>query len=928
MPGANKDIIIKGARVHNLKNIDVTIPHNKLVVVTGVSGSGKSSLTMDTLFAEGQRRYVESLSSYARQFMKTMNKPAVDNIEGLCPAIAIEQKVISKTPRSTVGSLTEINDYLRLLYAKIGKTFSPISGALVTKHEVRDVVDYIIKLPEQTKVFLIVPFKEGKHLQDSLENYLHNGFTRLYIRNTKATVRIEDVLSGEVKLSKKDEKFILIDRYVIRAFEEDEVHRISDSVLTAFEETNGDAYLDIEQKDLIHFCNRFELDGMQFEEPQVNLFNSNNPFGACPTCEGFGSVLGIDEDLVIPNKSLSLHEGAVACWKGDTMQYYQKAFIKEASSLGFPIHKAIKDLSEEQYALLWEGNSKVEGINDFFTMVQSNLYKMQYRILQARYRGRSRCPECKGERLRKEASYVKVDNTTIGKIFDLPAYKVLKWISEIQLNESDETIAKRIVQEVKNRLETLVRVGLGYLSLARTASTLSGGESQRIQLTRVIGSNLTDSLYILDEPSIGLHTRDTINLIAVLKTLKDLGNTVVIVEHDETIMREADYIIDIGPLASTQGGQVIAAAAYKELIKNKNSLTAQYLNGSLKVERENFKADAKKSLGNHLKLSDCSMHNLKGIDVSFPLNCLTAVTGVSGSGKSTLIKQLLYPALRNALGDFTIKPGLMGSLSGDVKQLTGVEMVDQNPIGKSSRSNPVSYIGCYDLIRELLADQHLAKTRGYRAGYFSYNVDGGRCDTCKGEGETVVAMQFLADVHLECESCKGMRFKEEVLEITYRGKNIHDILTMSVDDALIHFEDQAKIIEKLKSLNSVGLGYISLGQSSDTLSGGEAQRVKLASYLDKSYLKQKILFLFDEPTTGLHFHDINKLLKSFQALIDNGHSVLIIEHNEDVIKNADWIIDLGPEAGEFGGNLVYSGPLGGLAKVKESITGGTLFGKK
>lgn len=916
-----KDIIIKGARMHNLKNINVTIPGNQLIVVTGVSGSGKSSLTMDTLFAEGQRRYVESLSSYARQFMKTMSKPAVDSIEGLCPAIAIEQKVISKTPRSTVGSLTEINDYLRLLYAKIGITYSPISGKEVVKHEVRDVVDFICNLKEGTKVFILIPFKEGKHLQDTLENYIHNGFSRLYIRNTQTTIKIEDILQGEISLKKKDEVYILVDRIVVRPFDEDEVHRISDSVLTAFDETNGDVYIDYEAKALAHFCNRFELDGMQFEEPTVNLFNNNNPYGACPTCEGFGTIMGIDEDLVIPNKNLSVYEGAVACWKGDSMSEYQKSFIAAAAKNKFPIHKPIKDLSEAQYALLWDGDMAVEGIHDFFKMVASNLYKMQYRILQARYRGKSRCTTCKGNRLRVEASYVKINDTIISDLYNMPAHLLLDWLQGIKLSATHESVANRILTEIENRLKVLLDVGLGYLSLSRTANTLSGGESQRIQLTRVIGSNLTDSLYILDEPSIGLHTRDTKNLIRVLRQLKDLGNTVVIVEHDETIMREADYIIDIGPFASIHGGEVVAAAPYKELLKHKSSLTAKYLTGKEKVHRANFKEDKARKLGNHLTITEARMHNLKNITVSFPLNCLCVVSGVSGSGKTTLIKHLLHPAVKNALGDFSSKPGLMGKLEGDIKQLTAVEMVDQNPIGKSSRSNPVSYIGCYDLIRDIYADQYLAKTRGYRAGFFSFNVDGGRCDTCKGEGETVISMQFLADVHLECESCKGKRFKDEVLEVNYRNKNICDVLAMSVTEAIQHFDGNKKIVEKLQSLEDVGLGYISLGQSSDTLSGGEAQRVKLASFLDRSYNSKKILFIFDEPTTGLHFHDINKLLKSFDALIANGHSIIVIEHNEDVIKNADWLIDLGPEAGEGGGELLYGGPVNGIYKVKNSRTG-------
>jgi excinuclease ABC subunit A len=913
-----KNIVIKGARVHNLKNIDVTIPHNKMVVVTGVSGSGKSSLTMDTLFAEGQRRYVESLSSYARQFMKSMDKPDVDVIEGMCPAIAIEQKVTSKTPRSTVGSMTEINDYLRLLFAKAGRTFSPISGKEVKKDEVQDVVNFICKQKPDSKILILIPFVTKGNVKDVLENLMHNGFARLYIKDDVKVLRIEDVLEQEEStLKKAKEIFILVDRLIAKLFDEDELHRISDSIQTAFEETNGDVYIEIDGKKITHFCNRFELDGMSFDEPTPNMFSSNNPYGACVKCEGFGSVLGIDDSLVIPDKSMSIYEGAVACWRGERMQEYNQAFIKASKHNGFPIHKPIKELSKDQYKILWHGDAYANGIWDFFKMVEENIYKVQYRVLQSRYRGRAVCPDCNGSRLCAQAGYVQIDKTTIGSVNQLPAKDVQMWLKNVKLNDHDKQIAKRILLELHTRLDVLVDVGLGYLTMDRTANTLSGGESQRIKLTRIIGSNLTDSMYILDEPSIGLHARDTHNLIRVLKTLQQLGNTVIIVEHDEQIMRDADYIIDMGPLASIHGGEVIAEGNYKALLKNKNSLTGKYLSGQLSVLINNNN----RKIGNKITFSGCSQHNLKNFDVSIPLNCLSVITGVSGSGKTTLVKHIMYPALKNKLGDYTIKPGEFGKISGDVAQITSVEMVDQNPIGKSSRSNPATYIGVYDFIRELFADQHIAKTRGYKPGFFSFNVDGGRCDTCKGEGETIVEMQFLADVHILCESCRGKRFKEEVLEVNYREKNIHDILSSSVDEAIILFANEKKIVEKLQALSDVGLGYISLGQSSDTLSGGEAQRVKLASFLDKSYQKEKILFIFDEPTTGLHFHDINKLLKSFTALIDNGHSVMVIEHNMDVIKNADWIVDLGPEAGEIGGNLVYSGPLAGLKKAKESITG-------
>jgi excinuclease ABC subunit A len=913
----NKNIIIKGARVHNLKNIDVTIPHNKMVVVTGVSGSGKSSLTMDTLFAEGQRRYVESLSSYARQFMKSMDKPDVDVIEGMCPAIAIEQKVTSKTPRSTVGSMTEINDYLRLLFAKVGRTFSPISGQEVKKDEVQDVVQFICKQKTGSKILILIPLSIKGNTTDLLENLMHNGFARLYEKEQQKVIRIEDALADEKLINKVKNLYVLVDRLVQKDFDEDELHRINDSVQTAFEETNGDVFIEIDGDTITHFCNRFELDGITFEEPNPNLFSSNNPYGACAKCEGFGSVLGIDETLVIPDRSLSIYDGAIACWRGERMQEYLQAFIKASTKNNFPIHKPIKELSKEQYNLLWNGNENAVGIWSFFKMVEENLYKVQYRVLQSRYRGRAKCPECGGTRLCKEASYVKIDNTTIGNINCLPAKDVKNWLQKIVLNEQDEQIAKRILIELHSRLDVLIDVGLGYLTMDRTANTLSGGESQRIKLTRIIGSNLTDSMYILDEPSIGLHARDTNNLIRVLKTLQQLGNTVIIVEHDEQIMRDADYIIDMGPLASIHGGEVIAEGNYAALIENKNSLTGRYLKGELSV----LINESVRKIVNKITFTACSQHNLKNFDVSIPLNCLSVITGVSGSGKTTLVKHIIYPALKNALGDYTIKPGEFEKLSGDVSRITSVEMVDQNPIGKSSRSNPATYIGVYDVIRELFANQHVSKTRGYKAGNFSFNVDGGRCDTCKGEGETIVEMQFLADVHILCESCKGKRFKEDLLEVTFREKNISDVLHMSVDEAIELFADEKKIVEKLRALSNVGLGYISLGQSSDTLSGGEAQRVKLASFLDKSYQKEKILFIFDEPTTGLHFHDINKLLKSFNALIENGHSIMVIEHNMDVIKNADWIVDLGPEAGEDGGHLVYSGALDGLKKIKASITG-------
>lgn len=917
-PG-DASIFIKGARMHNLKNIDVSIPRNKLVVVTGVSGSGKSSLTMDTLFAEGQRRYAESLSAYARQFLMRMDKPDVDYIRGICPAIAIEQKVTTRTPRSTVGSMTEIYDYLRLLFARIGKTYSPVSGKEVKKDSVSDVVDFVKTLPQGTKVQFIVPLvtRYGRKVEEELNILMQKGFSRVYAKGAdEKPIRIEEVLNGEYKLPKKD-IYLLVDRIVVKDFEEDDIHRLADSIQTAFFESEGDCYVETDGKEMHHFNSRFEADGMVFEEPNPNLFSFNNPYGACPQCEGFGQVLGIDEDLVIPDKRLSVYEGAVACWKGDKMSNYQADFIRSAAKFDFPIHKPIADLNETEHELLWDGNSKVSGINDFFKMVEQNLYKIQYRVMQARYRGRTTCPTCKGTRLRPEALYVQVSGVTIANLMFMPCSDLNEWFRNIKLTAHEQQIAKRILLEIEQRMKTLLDVGLGYLTLSRLANTLSGGESQRIQLTKFLGSNLTDSLYILDEPSIGLHSRDTERLIKVLKSLRDLGNTVVVVEHDDMMMREADYIIDMGPLASHLGGEVVAAGNYKELIKNKASLTGQYLSGKMSIEAPAIK---RKPSGK-LRIEGCKQHNLKNIDVDFPLGLLCVVTGVSGSGKTTLVKQTLFPALQKHFGEGADRPGLHKFLGGDLKNIGHVEMVDQNPIGKSSRSNPVTYIKAYDEIRKLYAKQPLAKMRGFAEKHFSFNTDGGRCDTCKGEGEVIVEMQFLADVHLLCEVCKGKRFKDEVLEVTYRGKSIYNVLEMSVDEAIDFFKDEKKLAAALQPLSDVGLGYIKLGQSSDTLSGGEAQRVKLASFLGKGKTKDKVLFIFDEPTTGLHFHDIKKLLGSFDALIEQGHSIIVIEHNTDVIKCADWVIDLGPEGGAGGGHLLYEGTPEGLKKVKESYTG-------
>lgn len=938
-------IFIKGARVHNLKNIDVSIPRNKLIVVTGVSGSGKSSLTIDTLFAEGQRRYAESLSAYARQFMARMDKPDVDYIKGLCPAIAIEQKVITRTPRSTVGSMTEIYDYLRLLFARVGKTISPISGRIVKKDDVSDVVTAISNLALNDRVLLLTPFKQHKNreIKEELNILLQKGFARLYVpaaattasAGAGETLRIEELLEMEEKALKKKlpalasgsagaagsassgGTSILVDRLVVKAFDEDDLHRIADSVGTAFYEGEGEMQLEINGTSRLNFSNRFELDGITFEEPVPNLFSFNNPFGACPTCEGFSQVLGIDADLVIPDKRLSVYEGAVAPWKGEKLVWWKDQFVKAAKKFDFPIHKPIIDLTKQQYKILWEGNEHVQGINDFFAEVERNLYKVQYRVLLSRYRGRTECPECKGYRLRKEALYIKVGDRHIGELCEIPVRDLSTWFNDLELQPHEQVIAKRILIEIRHRLGTLMDVGLGYLTLARLANSLSGGESQRIQLTRSLGSNLTNSLYILDEPSIGLHSRDTERLIRVLKELRDLGNTVVVVEHDEMMMRDADYIIDMGPLASHLGGEVVAAGNYEELIANEDSLTGKYLKGELSITPPPAPRKWKRSL----IIEGARQNNLRDLTVEFPLDVLCVVSGVSGSGKTTLVKQILYPALQKIKGEPAEKVGLHKSIKGDIDYISQIEMVDQNPIGKSSRSNPVTYIKAYDEIRELYSKQPLSKMRGFQPKHFSFNVDGGRCDTCKGEGEQVVEMQFLADVHLTCEVCGGKRFKEEVLEVNYREKNIYQILEMSVDEALDFFKDEKDILQKIKPLSDVGLGYVKLGQSSDTLSGGEAQRVKLASFLGKGRAQGHILFIFDEPTTGLHFHDIRKLLTSFNALIDQGHSILVIEHNTDVIRSADWVIDLGPEAGDGGGGLVYAGVAAELKKVKESYTG-------
>ncbi len=917
-------IVVKGARTHNLKNIDAVFPRNKLIVVTGVSGSGKSSLTIDTLFAEGQRKYAESLSAYARQFLSRMAKPAVDYIKGLCPAIAIEQKVIVRTPRSTVGSMTEVYDYLRLLYARAGTTYSPVSGKAVKKDEVSDVTEAIKNLKEKQKIYILSEFliHKNREVKEELNILQQKGFSRIYFHESGEIENIEDLLQEEDKklssrFKKKKEVFILIDRFIKKNFSEEDLHRISDSVSTAFFEGYGEMFLDVDGTELLNFNNRFELDGIKFEEPNPDLFSWNNPYGACPTCEGFGHVLGIDKDLVIPDKRMSVYDGAVAAWKGEKMVWWKNQFVNNAHKFNFPIHKPVSDLNKEQVHILWRGNQYVQGINDFFDDVRSQMYKIQYRVMLSRYRGRTECPDCEGYRLRKEALYVKIDDKHIAQLSDMPVRDLKKWFDNVKLNDYQKEVAKRILIEIHQRLQTLLDVGLGYLTLNRAANTLSGGESQRIQLTRSLGSNLTNSLYILDEPSIGLHSRDTERLIKVLKNLRDLDNTVVVVEHDEQMMRDADHIIDMGPFASHLGGEIIATGNYDELINNKESLTGKYLKGELSIEPPKKVRRWHRSI----KVEGASQNNLKYINAEIPLTVFCVVTGVSGSGKTTLIKQILYPALTKMKQGTAEKVGAHAAITGDIDDIDLVEMVDQNPIGKSSRSNPVTYIKAYDEIRNIFSKQHLAKVRGFQPKHFSFNVDGGRCDACKGEGEQIVEMQFLADVHLTCEVCGGKKFKEEVLEVLYKNKSVYDVLEMSVDQAVDFFREEKNLVKMLQPLQDVGLGYIKLGQASSTLSGGEAQRVKLASFLGKGKSSSKVLFIFDEPTTGLHFHDIKKLLSAFNALIEMGHSVVVIEHNTDVIKSADWVIDMGPEAGDEGGQIVFTGTPTDLKKSKKSITG-------
>ena len=909
-----EEILIKGAKLHNLKDITVGIPRNKLVVITGLSGSGKSSLAFDTLYAEGQRRYVESLSSYARQFLGKLDKPKVDNIVGIAPAIAIQQKVNTSNPRSTVGTSTEVYDYLKLLFARIGKTYSPISGQEVKKHTVTDVVDAIMRYPESTKLLLLAPVSipKDRTVEQVLKLLLQQGYAR--ILHKEEIIRLE-----EDNLPKNLGNFqLVVDRVIVR-HDEDFQHRLADAVDTAFFEGKGECYIqEIDGVVQTHFSNRFELDCIAFLEPNVHLFSFNNPYGACPKCDGYGDTIGLDVDLIVPNTGLSVYEKAIYPWRGETMGSYLDQLVNNAYKFDFPIHKPWFELTDKQKQLVWDGNKYFTGLTDFFKELEDKSYKIQNRVLLARYRGKTRCHECHGKRLRKEANYVKIAGKSISDLVELPIEELQVFFKELKLTDYEQEVAKRLLLEINNRLQFLADVGLGYLTLNRKSNTLSGGESQRINLATSLGSSLVGSMYILDEPSIGLHPRDTERLIGVLKSLRDLGNTVIVVEHDEDIMKAADYIIDIGPEAGTHGGEVVAAGTYKELLKA-DTLTGKYLSGRLAIEVPK----KRRTSPQHITLVGCRENNLKNIDVTFPLDMLTVVTGVSGSGKSTLVKKLLYPSIQKELDLGGEKIGQFTKIEGKYKHLQSVEFVDQNPIGKSTRSNPITYIKAYDDIRTLFANQKLAKMRNFQSKHFSFNVDGGRCEVCKGEGEVTIEMQFMADVHLTCEACGGKRFKKEVLEVMYEGKNIDDLLNTTIDDAVAFFQKhkQTKIAEKLKPLQDVGLGYVTLGQSSSTLSGGEAQRIKLASFLSKSDSKEKVLFIFDEPTTGLHFHDIRKLLDSLQALIEKGHSVIIIEHNTEMIKSADYVIDLGLEGGAKGGNLVATGTPEEIAKNKKSYTG-------
>ncbi|MBQ7533878.1 MAG: excinuclease ABC subunit UvrA [Bacteroidales bacterium] len=919
-----ENIEIHGARVNNLKNIDLCIPKNKLVVITGLSGSGKSSLAFDTIYAEGQRRYVESLSSYARQFMGRLSKPDVDLITGLSPAIAIQQRTMTSNQRSTVGTTTEIYEYLKLLYARIGRTFSPVSGKEVKRNQVGDVVDFILQQTGKA-VYILAPviMPEGRTLQEHLNILLQQGFNRLIINDKQ--IRIEDYIKEKGK-EKPQDIHIMVDRLKVNKDSSELIGQLSDSVQTAFYEGKGECIIlvdnQVDRQETL-FSSRFEADGITFEPPTTHLFAFNNPYGACKTCEGFGTIIGIDEDLVVPDKSLSVYDNAIACWRGEKMSEFRDHLVKVAHYFDFPIHKPYFQLSEEQKDTLWRGNKYFMGINDFFKDVESQSYKIQYRVMLSRYRGKTVCPDCHGKRLRPEANYVKINGKSITDLATMSISSLKEFFTDLKLSESESFIAERLLIEIRNRISFLMEVGLEYLTLNRASNTLSGGEAQRINLATSLGSSLVGSTYILDEPSIGLHSRDTQQLIKVLRRLRDIGNTVIVVEHDEEIIRAADEIIDIGPYAGRFGGELVFQGDIKAMEKSGKSLTAQYITGKMEIPVPKHR----RKWNNAIEFVGCLEHNLKNINVKIPLNVLTVVTGVSGSGKSSLVNNIIYTSLKKMYGGTTEKTGSFGSIRGSIQAIQSVEMIDQNPISKSTRSNPVTYVKAFDDIRNLFAEQKLSKMRGLKAGYFSFNVPGGRCDNCEGEGILKVEMQFMADVFLECDVCHGQRYKEEALEIKFLDKNIFDILDMSIDEAIEFFSQPNeyknytdRIILKLKPLQDVGLGYLKMGQPSSTLSGGEAQRIKLASFLVNGTNERPTLFIFDEPTTGLHFHDVNKLLAAFEALINNGHSLIVIEHDPDVIKTADWVIDLGPEGGDAGGNIVFAGTPEDLAICKESYT--------